>query len=433
MEILSLGEKIKRRRKELNMTLKDLAGDRITPGQISLVESGKSNPSMDLLEYLADTLKTSIEYLMETEEYQAEKICIYFENMAEASMIDEDLRSAERNIDMSIYYAEKYNLEYRKAKNLYFKGKIHNMREEYTAAQEFFLSANAFFIRLNQYEDTINTLLSLGKVTYKLRAYHSAISYYQQAEKVYCDNEIGNDMLIAEIYYHIALTYYKLGNIDKSINYSFLAKKKFDQLGNKRSYGKSLMLLAEEYNKKGDLDNAIKYSKKTLDTFRELEDSYYIGQIENNLGRLFYEFENIEESFVHLNRAKEIRQKNNDNKLSETLVNLCENYIKLKDLDSCNKVLEELIDNIKDGDNNGLINYYFLKYRVNLLEGNHNEAEHTLLTALNFAQNMELLKQAAEISITLGKFYIDNKLDKKAAKYLNDGVEILKELGIIKE
>ena len=68
MEILSLGEKIKRRRKELNMTLKDLAGDRITPGQISLVESGKSNPSMDLLEYLAIALKTSVEYFMETEE-----------------------------------------------------------------------------------------------------------------------------------------------------------------------------------------------------------------------------------------------------------------------------------------------------------------------------------------------------------------------------
>ena len=38
MEILSLGEKIKRRRKQLNMTLKDLAKDRQTPGQISLVE-----------------------------------------------------------------------------------------------------------------------------------------------------------------------------------------------------------------------------------------------------------------------------------------------------------------------------------------------------------------------------------------------------------
>jgi transcriptional regulator with XRE-family HTH domain len=73
MEILSLGEKIKRKRKQLNMTLKDLAKDRITPGQISLVESGRSNPSVDLLEYLADTLNTTVEYLMESEESQAEK------------------------------------------------------------------------------------------------------------------------------------------------------------------------------------------------------------------------------------------------------------------------------------------------------------------------------------------------------------------------
>lgn len=84
MEILSLGEKIKRRRKELDMTLKDLAGDRITPGQISLVESGKSNPSMDLLEYISSVLNTSIEYLMESEESQAEKICLYYENLSES-------------------------------------------------------------------------------------------------------------------------------------------------------------------------------------------------------------------------------------------------------------------------------------------------------------------------------------------------------------
>ena len=85
MEILSLGEKIKKRRKELTMTLKDLAGDRITPGQISLVESGRSNPSMDLLEYLAFSLSTSVEYLMETEKTQAEKISIYVEHVAEGA------------------------------------------------------------------------------------------------------------------------------------------------------------------------------------------------------------------------------------------------------------------------------------------------------------------------------------------------------------
>ena len=35
MNILSLGEKIKKLRKEKNMTLKELAGDRITAAQIS--------------------------------------------------------------------------------------------------------------------------------------------------------------------------------------------------------------------------------------------------------------------------------------------------------------------------------------------------------------------------------------------------------------
>ena len=91
MEILSLGEKIKRKRKELNMTLKDLAGDRITPGQISLVESGRSNPSMDLLEYLANALDTSVEYLIESEKTQAEKICLFFEQTAERNILEKNI------------------------------------------------------------------------------------------------------------------------------------------------------------------------------------------------------------------------------------------------------------------------------------------------------------------------------------------------------
>ena len=43
MNILSLGEKIKKLRKEKNMTLKELAGDRITAAQISHIERDKSH------------------------------------------------------------------------------------------------------------------------------------------------------------------------------------------------------------------------------------------------------------------------------------------------------------------------------------------------------------------------------------------------------
>lgn len=433
MEILSLGEKIKRRRKDLNMTLKDLAGDRITPGQISLVESGKSNPSMDLLEYLASTLNTSIEYLMESEETQAEKICTYFENIAESYIINNDLSEGERYIEKALYYAEKYNLEYKKAKNLYLRGIMYINKKEFALAQQFFLSANVLFIKHNNYEEIIKTFINLGEITMKLKAYHSSCSYLQQAESVYDDNEIGNDFLLGQIYYCIASVYFKLENLEKSINYSYLAKEKFRQLDDKDEYAKTLLLLAEDYNKKGDVDNAIKYSQKTLNVYKQMKDVGCVAKIENNLGKLFYEFDNIEESFLHLNKAKELKLRTRDKSIIDTLVNICENYIKLKDIENAKLTMNEIMNNIDNGSDRALISYYLLKYRIDIMESNLKEAENTLIMALNFVKNMNYTKEIAEICIMIGKFYIDNNRDKEAAKYLNEGVETFKKIGILKQ
>jgi len=235
MEILSLGEKLKRRRKDLNMTLKDLAGERITPGQISLVESGKSNPSMDL----------------------------------------------------------------------------------------------------------------------------------------------------------------------------------------------------QQFSKKGDIDNAIRYSNKTLNVFKDVTDQYYISSIENSMGKLFCEFNNMEESFMHYNKAKELRSNNNDPQLIETLISICENYIKMKDIVNTKLTLEEIIKSSKDDSDQVVIKCYLLEYRVSLLEGNNNEAEKTILMALNFVKNMDYKRDTAEISIMIGKFYIDNGRDAEASKYLDYGVDMFREIGML--
>ncbi|MBX4264017.1 helix-turn-helix domain-containing protein [Clostridium estertheticum] len=432
MEILSMGEKIKRKRKELNMTLKDLAGNRITPGQISLVESGKSNPSMDLLEYLANALNTTVEYLMESEETQAEKICLFYQNIAEAQILNSDLLQAEQNIDKSIYYCEKYKLEYQGARNLSLRGDIYMEHQDVASAQQIFLSANIIFIKNNSYEEIIETLLKLGKITLKMMGYQSASSYFKQAEKVFIDNQMGNDFLLGEIYYYIGYTYFKLENIENAIKYSYLAKEKFNQIDSKNEYANSLLLLADGYNKKGDIKNAIKYSKVTLKVFKEINNLTYVSEIENNLGRLFYEFENMEESFIHLNKAKEIRQNTKDLKLIDTLANICENYIKLKSVSKAKEALSHILDYIEDGNNKALFQYYLLKYRVDLLEDNKNEAENTLLQALVFVKEQDKLKEAAEVSIMIGKFYVDGGRSIEAAKYLNEGVELFKRLGVIR-
>ncbi|WP_138207366.1 helix-turn-helix domain-containing protein [Haloimpatiens lingqiaonensis] len=439
MEILSLGEKIKRRRKELGMTLKDLAGERITPGQISLVESGKSNPSMDLLEYLANKLSTSVEYIMESEETQAEKICLFYENVAETYIISNDLVQAQHNIESALYYAEKYKLENRKANILYLRATIHMLKGEEILAQQLFLSANVIFIKNNCYEEVVKTFIKLGKITLDLKAYHSASSYFQQAEKVFVDNSIANDFLIGEIYYFTAMTFLKLENITRAINYTYLAKEKFAQINDKERYAKSMMLLAEEYSKQGHLEEAIKYSKKSLELFKDINNVNYLAQIENNMGRLFSEFENIEESFIHLNKAREIRRLNGDRKLIETLINICENHIKLKNVSSGKEVLKDIYSYIEKhpGDelesNIDLMNYYLLKHKIDRMEDELVEAENSLFQALNIAKENDIKKKIGEISILLGKFYVETGNESKASVYLIGGVQVFKDLGLIKD
>lgn len=432
MEILSLGEKIKRKRKELNMTLKDLAGDRITPGQISLVESGRSNPSMDLLEYLADALKTSVEYLMESEETQAEKICMYYEQVAEAYILSGDYFMGEKYIENGLYYSEKYNLEYRKARILFLTGKIHMLKDELVAAQQYFLSSNVIFIKNNNFEEVVKTFLCLGKITLKLKAYHSTSSYLKQAEKVYIDNNIGNDQLLGEIYYYMANSFFKTDNIKQSIDYAFLAKEKFQKIYNKKNYARTLLLLSDEYSESGDLINAIKYSKKALEVYQELEDISSIAEIENSLGRLFYEFENIEESFIHYNLAKGIRLSNNDEKLVNTLLNICENYLKIKDVEKCEEGIKEIHKHLRDDDHENRIECNLLQYRVNLIKDIQNEAENILIDTYKYAINNDCNKRAGQIAIMLGKFYMDNKREKEAAKYLDYGIDIFNSIGLLR-
>ena len=429
MEILSLGEKIKRKRKELKMTLKDLAKDRITPGQISLVESGRSNPSMDLLEYLASSLNTTVEYLMESEESQAEKICTYYEQLAESYIISGKYEKGEAYIDEALKYTEKYNLEYKKARCYFLRAEINMNKEEFATAQQLLMSANVIFIKNNKYEEIIKSFLNLAKITLKLKAYHSASSYLKQADKVYTDNNIGNDFLLGEIYYNMAKVLFTIEQTEEARKYTNLARNKFNEIQNKEQYASSLISLSDEYNKKDDSVNAIKYSTKALEVYKEIEKSSTISSIENTLGKLFYNFNEIDEAFKHFELSKEIRVRNNDSELVDTLINLCKNYIKIKDLPKCKETLEELDLRLDRNNIKSIIEVNLLKHRILTIEEKTEEAKDILVSTYNMAKEFNLNEEASNLAIAIAKFYLDKKEDDLAKKYLDEGVEIFKKMG----
>ena len=430
MEILSLGEKIKKRRKELDLTLKNLAGDRITAGQISLIESGKSNPSMDLLEYLASALKVSVEHLMETEETQAGKICIYYQNIAEANILNNNLEVAWKALEDSFEYIGKYGLELNMATNLYLKALIHEKKKEYDEAQELLLSANNIYIKYNCSDEIIKVFILLGKITLELNAYHSAYSYFQQAEKVFEESDVYNEVAIGKVYYYISKTLNKMGIDKEAIEYMKYAEEKLLKLNDSRNYGESFMKIGQERFNEGNLNQAIAYTEKSLSLFRNRQQNLLITDLMCGLGELFSEYGYVDRSFSHLLYAKNIKERLPEESTVNTLMLICNNYIKLKDEVNAKKVLEQIVINMQDlnvTDCTLMCKYHILKYKIELLEKKYEEAERTLIDTLSYTEKMNYHKESAEIAITLGKFYMDLGRDEEARKYLDEGVKILEQ------
>ena len=65
---MTTGEKIKAARIHRSMTQSELAGDKITRNMLSIIESGKANPSTETVRYLADRLELPVSYLLSDED-----------------------------------------------------------------------------------------------------------------------------------------------------------------------------------------------------------------------------------------------------------------------------------------------------------------------------------------------------------------------------
>ncbi|MDU4892725.1 MAG: helix-turn-helix domain-containing protein [Clostridium sp.] len=428
MEILSLGEKIKQRRKELDLTLKNLAGDRITAGQISLIESGKSNPSMDLLEYLASTLKVSVEHLMETEETQANKICTYYENIAEACILNGHLEQGYKALEDSTSYIEKYNLEIRMARNLYLKALICEKRKQYDEAQELLLSANNIYVKFNYSNEVIRIFILLGKITLKLGAYHSAYSYFQQAEKVFEESDVYNEILIGQVYYYISKTLSKMGVDSKAIEYMKNAEEKLNKSKSLSHYGETFLEVANKRFQEGNLSQAIEYTQKSLSFFLYREQRRQMSELRSGMGSLFSEYGEINKSFEYLSDTEGLNEIVLKDAVVNSLILVCMNYIKLKDDTNAKKILEQIEENIQyidKADYTLICKYNILKYKVELLEKKYESAESTLLNTLDYIVDVGCVSEGAEVAITLGKFYLDLGKEEEAGKYLDMGVNLL--------
>lgn len=431
MEILSLGEKIKKRRKELNMTLRDLAGDRITPGQISLVESGRSNPSMDLLEYLAKNLNSSVGYLIESEKSQADNICKLYIKMSYSYCLKREVEKAKEYLSKLIKISERYELSEREADILYLKSMILIIEKDYYSAQECAITANELFVKQFNHRLIVRSFLLLSRISIKMKAYYSAMTYISQAEIEYNDCGMLDAYVLSYIYLNKAIISHKLED-DKVCNeYIDKLDETMKLIFDKKLYSDKLIDKADRCLYNYDYEEAKYYIDRSVSYLENSENDENIARIEDMVGELLRAFNNIDESLKHFEVAKEFRVRNKNSKLYDTIINICECLLQNKDIERCKFIIDDVSRNIEEDDIESMTKINIIKYRMFMINEEDFQAEKCLLSTYKFIEeNGKYEKLQSEIAIMLSKFYVNRRYYEEAKKYIDVGIEYAKKNNI---
>lgn len=422
MDILSLGNKIKLKRKEKNMKLKDLAGDRITPGQISLIESGKSNPSEDLLWYLAQKLDITVDYLLETEQKQAEDVCGFYSDIVEAALEIGNYSRAEENIEKGGHYAKEYKIHLYEGIFIYRKAQLEFYRENYTVAQQKALESLVIFLKIHDEFQAMNSFILLGEIACKEGDYKLGFNYFKEAENSFNKSNAVQRILRIKIYYNLAKCLSMLSEPSKAIDYALIVKEEIELVEDYDLYADTLMVLAFSFVQEDNKIEALKCAEKARIVASQKKDILSIGEMEESIGMFLIDSLSIEEGVGHLTRAYEIKQTIRSNDTDETMMKVILGLIKSEDYDKALKGIEYLEgkSDLKLDLKIELIEY---KYVISKNLHSNNESEKEILKLISLIPAIENREKLEYYLMLIGSFYKDIGENDIALKYFEKAFE----------
>lgn len=430
MKILSLGEKIKKLRKEQNMTLKELAGDRITAAQISHIERDKSHTSYELLEYLAEKLGVSIDYLLETKEMQSKKITDNLILKSEIYIKCDDLENAEEEIEEIIDICKEYKLieNYGRCNNLL--AKINYKKEDYSSAVYYYEKALYYFIKNEDKENIYNSYVNIGIIYMLDKFYKGALTHFMFAKEVLEESNIEDADIYKELYSKISECYINLDKPEKALDFM----EKIDKMDNEdciKEEVDTLVFKAKNLLRIGKYEESKECFNKALEIIEKEENKNRLAKVYLTMSKIYSEIGDIDKHIEYSQKVYDITKRDENQYMMEGLFNMIDSYVKRGEYDIAQKYCKlALVSSIKNKDK--YYEYRSLKFYSDMYK-NKDEIE-TSIEYLNkcveIAKVLNDNKILAGLYIELGKLYSNISKEKELECY-QKGVVIYKELNII--
>lgn len=369
-------------RKLLNARQKDLARNNITREFISMVESGKRNMSRDVA---IDIMRNAIEFAKEKEvelnydeEFIArtkeEDLCVLCEKLP-------DIKESFEKCDYIVNFGKEQGMSWTEVYATKKKGNIYVVNHEYDKAEAAYRKCLNLIDSIGSNKLKHEIYNNLGLIKDRCLKYYDAVMYYQEALK-YC--YINNDFIKKDrITYNIGLTYYNIGNYEKSMDtLQLLMDDKCEQTS---YYYKGNMIQGVILYKLKRTSEALKTLLNLVES-RNLDNSFLIRAY-NNIALCYIDKKEYKKAEEFFDKAIETA-KETDRVKHEMLGDKGNFYFELKKYEEAKIALNE---SIKISEEIGSYKYQLeglkILYEISNEENNEKEMEEILLKLLSVANN----------------------------------------------
>ena len=430
MNILSLGEKIKKLRKEKNMTLKELAGDRITAAQISHIERDKSHTSYELLEYLAERLYVSIDYLLETKEMQSKKITDNLILQSEIYIKRDALDEAEKEIEEIIEICEKYDLSENYGKCNYLLGNIYLKRKDSRKANFYFEKALFHFIKNDDKKRIFQCYMNIANIYFEDKFYQVALTNYYFAKEILDEINVDEPDTYKELYSKISKCYIKMDDTEKALEFI----EKIGSIDNEYSPTQEvemLVLKAKNLLAEARYIESKEYFAKALKIIEKEENKDKLAQVYLTVGSIYGEMGDNEKFLEYSEKVYDIKKNDSDEYMMDSLFNIIKSYIDSNEFELAKKysklALAAAIKTKSKYNEFRALKYYCDIYKY---KGETDISIEYLIKCIEIVSKLDDDKILGNLYIELGQLYSGVSKEKELECY-QKGVSIFKKLEII--
>jgi len=439
LEILTPGQKVRKIRKRIGATQKEVAGNEITRNLISQIENNKTKLAPSTAKIIADNMNSIItkkgiknlyitpEWLLEDTYTQANNIADdYIKELMGIKLEKKEQCNFEEKVNEIEEFINKWNISLEKKSTIYEI--ISDVYFDQSKLNESFFKIQISLnlsIQNKQYDEAIRLMMALckrmdsvgGNALERLRTVHLALNMYRE-------NNLNNKNLLKKIYFNAALYYSMLEMFDVSIEY---INKLIEECS--LSTGETLnvnLLKANCYELSNRLNEAERLYLDTLDIALKEYEATVISKIYNSLGTLYRLKGDRTNSLEYINYSLKVQTDIEERHYAKTLYYAVENYI---EMDNKNLVLENFCVALNWLDKTRSSKMYYeliLKLYNYFITKNDYINIYKLLKKLEVAIRCKIVENKESINLFFKTTHIIKSIDEdKSNEIFNVGINLM--------